>query len=677
MPTHNRVGLLKKAVQSVLQQSYQNFKLVIVNDGSSDETLQYLNSLDDPRITYINHEVAKGACYSRNVAIAHLDTELVTGLDDDDVFLPHRLTDLLSVYKEKYGFVCSGYFWDYGAHKKALFKDNREISLSDAFDLNQCSNQILVNRQRIIEVGGFDENIPALQDHDLWVRLIAKYGTAYRIGNPSYIVNDDHSLERISSVRNKLHAIEMFEQKHDGLMSKRNKENFTFYKTKIKGDNFSLFNFIKSTRFGLIELKARQYLSQYFKTASKIRLRYLQTGSMSQGNLVNRILQTLVPLLATGGPGASRVILLSACIYFFGASDTSAFSGDFFIIMLLNTAFSQSYGFFLLKPEFSKSFMSITKQSMMGLGVSVIVGIILFRFGLISEIFYSLILLVILHFYYIYRLNNISQQYFLPLAIAELLISFLCLLLPLSLSAMSFTRSLVPYQIYIFASLIGLLTIIIFSRKETIKENSKVPFKNIRNISISTTASIFAIFVLPAAIKEIAAPEIVSIVALTISCMSISMLIPRTYANKIMKELAKTSLQCEDFHKIGAFYKKLMFISAAIGMLITIGYLYIIDPTFGSVAILAPIGICAILMSAQLGFVSLTYLSLQGADQQVAKMNLGVLLVTALFTMPIILGVFNMQFLLYVIVAVSVASFLLRNLLAMKEAHKFFNKNLQ
>ncbi|WP_182440228.1 glycosyltransferase [Colwellia sp. RSH04] len=279
MPTHNRVDLLKKAVESVLGQTYQNFKLVIVNDGSSDGTQEYLELLNDERISFIQHNSPMGACRSRNDAIRSLDTELITGLDDDDIFLPNRLEELLSVYDEKFSFVCSGYFWDYGAHKKALFKDSREISLSDAFDLNQCSNQILVNRERALAVGGFDESLPALQDHDLWIRLIAEFGTAYRLGKPSYVVNDDRSFERISSRTNKLNAIAIFEKKHDALMSDRNKENFIFYKRKVQGDSFTFSELIKSRGDGLLTLKFRQFFSKNFKSLSLARLSYLRTGS--------------------------------------------------------------------------------------------------------------------------------------------------------------------------------------------------------------------------------------------------------------------------------------------------------------------------------------------------------------------------------------------------------------
>lgn len=165
--THNRLELLKRAIGSVLEQSYPHIKVMIVDDGSSDGTWDYLQSLDDPRIECLRNDVAQGSCNARNLAIEALDTPLVTGLDDDDRFLPHRLETLMSCFDEHYAFACSGYYWDYGARKKALFNKDKVISLSDALDLNECSNQILAKRERILAVGGFDPELPALQDHDL------------------------------------------------------------------------------------------------------------------------------------------------------------------------------------------------------------------------------------------------------------------------------------------------------------------------------------------------------------------------------------------------------------------------------------------------------------------------------------------------------------------------------
>lgn len=278
IPTKNRRKLLEKAIESVVAQSYTNFKLIVVNDGSTDDTQSYLDSISDSRISSIQFKHSVGACKARNTAIEALDTELVTGLDDDDLFLPNRLEELLKVYDENYAFVCSGYYWDYGAYQKRLFSRDKIISLSDAFDLNQCSNQILVARKRVIEVGGFDEKIAALQDHDLWIRLIASFGSAFRTGKALYVVNSDHNLERISSIENKLKAIDLFEKKHFSIMLDRNKKNFEFYRQKIAGEPFTFWDFIKSSRYGLVRLKFRLYIARAFKGLSKLRLKYLQSG---------------------------------------------------------------------------------------------------------------------------------------------------------------------------------------------------------------------------------------------------------------------------------------------------------------------------------------------------------------------------------------------------------------
>lgn len=311
MPTQNRVDLLKKAVDSVLCQSYSKFKLVIVDDGSTDGTLTYLKSISDPRVSFISYKQKEGACSARNKAIEALDTELVTGLDDDDIFLPTRLHDLIKVYDEEYSFICSGYFWNYGVHKKTLFVKDKKITLSDAFDLNQCSNQILVNRKRVVDIGGFDVNLPALQDYDLWIRLISKYGTAFRLGKPLYIVNSDQSIEHISSVDNKMKAIAIFSEKHEKLMVKRNKENFDFYKKKISGDTFSFFNLVSSIKYGLLTLKLRLFFSRYFKRMSNIRLKYLQSGSVLQ-----LLKQELTDLLSSNSVNYSILLIVLFIVLF-------------------------------------------------------------------------------------------------------------------------------------------------------------------------------------------------------------------------------------------------------------------------------------------------------------------------------------------------------------------------
>ena len=91
MPTWNRQTLAIRAIQSVLNQDYVNWELIIIDDFSSsfDQLLTYITELNDPRITYIRNEFNSGACAVRNQAIRMARGDLITGLDDDDEWLPN------------------------------------------------------------------------------------------------------------------------------------------------------------------------------------------------------------------------------------------------------------------------------------------------------------------------------------------------------------------------------------------------------------------------------------------------------------------------------------------------------------------------------------------------------------------------------------------------------------
>lgn len=661
LPTKNRVELLKKAVDSVLNQTYQNFKLLIVDDGSTDETAEYLNSIQDPRVSFIRNDVSEKACKARNRAIRALDTELVTGLDDDDVFLPNRLEELIKAYDPKFAFVCSGYFWDYGVYKKSLFSKTKVISLSDALDLNQCSNQILVERKRLLEVGGFDPDLTALQDHDLWVRLIAKYGSAFRIGKELYIVNDDQELERISSVENKLKAIDVFEQKHSQIMSKRNRENFAFYRKKIAGEKISLFELFNSTQYGLLSLKFRHAFTQNLNKLARYRLDYIHSGKIEQP-LLNWVFRILVPLMATGGPGASRVILLSSCIFFLGASNTASFGSDFFILMLLNTMFSQSFGFFLLKEEYTGAFRSVTKQSLSGLLTSSFILLGLYYIDVVSNLVYTIPLIVILHFYYLYRFQRIAKSGFFILAISECVIAVVCLFAPFFLGHFSKEQYDAPYLVYVIASFLGLLTLIIFNEKSVQGNLNKVPIHKVFNIAVSTSASVFALFCFPYAAKLVLDAEMASYVALTISCFSIAMLVPRTQANKALPTLGGNNLAISELMNINKTYTKIIWVSCIASHVIATLYLIILSVPVHH-ALYIPAAIMMIYICSQYGFIYLTTLSLRGKEATVAKLNLMVLVATVLALSLLLLKLLSIELIVYLLPLVC-AAFIVRNIKA-------------
>ena len=89
--TFNRRNLLAKAVDSVLSQNYKNFELIIVDDCSTDDTLAYLDGLEDDRIRVFSNKKNMHVSYSRNIGIEHTRGEWIVFVDDDDAMLKNKL----------------------------------------------------------------------------------------------------------------------------------------------------------------------------------------------------------------------------------------------------------------------------------------------------------------------------------------------------------------------------------------------------------------------------------------------------------------------------------------------------------------------------------------------------------------------------------------------------------
>lgn len=98
LPSFNRAHILPKAVESILRQTYKDFELIIVDDGSSDNTCEVVKGFNDDRIVYVHQENA-GACVARNNGIDHARGEYIAFQDSDDVWHEDKLEKQLTTLR--------------------------------------------------------------------------------------------------------------------------------------------------------------------------------------------------------------------------------------------------------------------------------------------------------------------------------------------------------------------------------------------------------------------------------------------------------------------------------------------------------------------------------------------------------------------------------------------------
>ena len=198
--TRNRAKLLSRAIKSVLQQTYENIEIIVVDDASCDDTESVVCNFQkkDQRIVYIKNEQHLGSNPSRNKAIKQARGEYIAGLDDDDLFIENRIELLLSNYDAKFAFITSNNFLSQ-AQKTIQTQMPQIVTFEHMLSNNIVMNQGLILKERVFQVGLYDEELYACQDYDLWMRLILHFGAIKVIATPTQIINIDPNLQRISS----------------------------------------------------------------------------------------------------------------------------------------------------------------------------------------------------------------------------------------------------------------------------------------------------------------------------------------------------------------------------------------------------------------------------------------------------------------------------------------------
>lgn len=191
IPTYARPDFLARAVESVLGQTLADWELLVVDDNPpGSEARAATEELmgryrHDPRIRYLRHPANRGGSAARNTGIRAAEADLVAFLDDDDVWLPDKLArqvERLAAAPDSTALVYCGFVRvDVRTGKRREVVQRRPAEPARELlkhNFVGTTSTVLCRREALLAVGGFDEDLPARQDVDLYLRLARQYGFA-------------------------------------------------------------------------------------------------------------------------------------------------------------------------------------------------------------------------------------------------------------------------------------------------------------------------------------------------------------------------------------------------------------------------------------------------------------------------------------------------------------------
>lgn len=177
--THNRLDLLKRAINSVKSQTYNNIECIVVSDNSSDGTDEYCSSLDGIIYIPIPAKESRGGNHARNQGVLKAKGEYVAFLDDDDYWEPTKIEKQIELAEEKScGFIYCGAkienvikgTIEYSNYVPSSYYSG-DVSRKILTSIFTTTSEILVKRDLIIKAGMFDENLKFWQEYELSIRL--------------------------------------------------------------------------------------------------------------------------------------------------------------------------------------------------------------------------------------------------------------------------------------------------------------------------------------------------------------------------------------------------------------------------------------------------------------------------------------------------------------------------
>lgn len=269
IPLYNKAGTINETLLSVLRQSYLYFEIILVNDGSTDNSLSIVETFTDDRIKIFTKK-NQGVSSARNFGIKKSNYELIAFLDADDIWLPNHLEEISKLYNS---FSNSGiYAMNY---EKSFFNSSTTNTIfngilnshyglienyfrASTIDCICWTSSLAIPKNILLEFNGFDETLKTMEDIDLWTRIALKYKVAFSCKITA--------IKKINDLSNHL----SYKQEHESIIA------FTSRFETIENENKSLNKYMDLNRFSsAIERKIASDYGTFKVLKSKINLNNL------------------------------------------------------------------------------------------------------------------------------------------------------------------------------------------------------------------------------------------------------------------------------------------------------------------------------------------------------------------------------------------------------------------
>lgn len=183
MPSYNYGHLINLAITSIINQTYKNWELIVVDNTSVDNTTEVVEEFSDSRIKLIQVNNCGVIALSRNIGIKHSNGKLIAFIDSDDIWYPDKLRLAVDKLLAGYDLVCNGELWVnhdpvMGWSRKVIYGPECKANFEQLLFNGNCisTSAVVVRREVLLEAGLFDESVELVtaEDYHLWMKIAQK-----------------------------------------------------------------------------------------------------------------------------------------------------------------------------------------------------------------------------------------------------------------------------------------------------------------------------------------------------------------------------------------------------------------------------------------------------------------------------------------------------------------------